>query len=172
MKKKNMLMSFLILVCTLFFALPVQARTTEVSRVMNRKMSSAAYELGMRHVPSMNRRSSVNFYNRTVRSTRVTYAARGKYSSNCSYLQGETYYKNKAGRWNVCIRDRSLSLYGVKIGMTPANAYQRFTRYKWRRVWQGRTGCMYIKGSKVISMSVRNGKITNISYQWQMESEY
>ena len=55
MKKKNMLMCFLILVCTLFFALPVQARTTEVSRVMNRKMSSAAYELGMRHVPSMNR---------------------------------------------------------------------------------------------------------------------
>lgn len=45
-------------------------------RVMNRKMSSAAYELGMRHVPSMNRRSSVNFYNRTVRSTRVTYAAK------------------------------------------------------------------------------------------------
>mgnify|MGYP000217100883 FL=1 len=77
MKKKNMLMCFLILVCTLFFALPVQARTTEVSRVMNRKMSSAAYELGMRHVPSMNRRSSVNFYNRTVRSTRVTYAAKG-----------------------------------------------------------------------------------------------
>ena len=85
MKKKNMLMCFLILVCTLFFALPVQARITEVSRVMNRKMSSAAYELGMRHVPSMNRRSSVNFYNRTVRSTRVTYAAKGKYSSNCSF---------------------------------------------------------------------------------------
>ena len=126
---------------------------------MNRKMSSAAYELGMRHVPSMNRRSSVNFYNRTVRSTRVTYAAKGKYSSNCSYLQGETYYKNKAGRWNVCIRDRSLSLYGVKIGMTPANAYQR-------------TGSMYIKGAKVISISIRNGKITNMSYQWQMESEY
>lgn len=139
---------------------------------MNRKMSSAAYELGMRHAPSMNRRSSVNFYNRTVRSTRVTYAAKGKYSSNCSYLQGETYYKNKAGRWNVCIRDRSLSLYGVKIGMTPANAYQRFTRYKWRRVWQGRTGSMYIKGAKVISISIRNGKITNMSYQWQMESEY
>jgi len=120
----------------------------------------------------MNRRSSVNFYNRTVRSTRVTYAAKGKYSSNCSYLQGETYYKNKAGRWNVCIRDRSLSLYGVKVGMTPANAYQRFTRYKWRRVWQGRTGSMYIKGAKVISISIRNGKITNMSYQWQMESEY
>lgn len=63
-------------------------------------------------------------------------------------------------------------LYGVKIGMTPANAYQRFTRYKWRRVWQGRTGSMYIKGAKVISISIRNGKITNMSYQWQMESEY
>ena len=118
MKKKNMLMCFLILVCTLFFVLPVQARTTEVSRVMNRKMSSAAYELGMRHVPSMNRRSSVNFYNRTVRSTRVTYAAKGKYSSNCSYLQGETYYKNKAGRWNVCIRDTQAGWHSLIPSLT------------------------------------------------------
>ena len=76
MKKKNMLMCFLILVCTLFFALPVQARTTEVSRVMNRKMSSAAYELGMRHVPSMNRRSSVNFYNRTALCVRIVVSER------------------------------------------------------------------------------------------------
>lgn len=172
MKKKNFLMVILALFCTLFFAFPVQARTTDVSKVMNKKIGSAASALGMKRVYKMDRRSSVHFYNRTVRSTRMTYASRGRYSSGKSYIQGESYYKNKPGRWNACIRDRSLSLYGVKTGMTPANAYKRLTKYRWRRVWQGRTSCMYMKGAKVISMNIRKGKITSMTYRWQMESEY
>lgn len=171
-KKKKITAGILLIICIMLFSVPVQAKTTDISKVMNKKVSSAASALGLKRDYHKDTKSRIYFYNGYKNSTLMTYAAKGKYSSSRSYIQGESYYKNKAGRWNAYIKDKSLSIYGVKVGMTTSQAHKKFIKYKWRRVWNSSTGCTYVKGSKVISVTTRSGRIKTMTYLWQMESEY
>lgn len=169
MRKKNVFICILTMVLTLLFALPVQARTTDIAKVMNKKVTVAASALGFKRDYRKDQKSSVGIAPGVHKnSTLMTYAAKGKYSANRSYIDGESYYRKKGGKWNAYIRDKSLSVYGVKIGMSVSKAEKKFTKNNWKKVWNG----MYMKGARLIVLSSRNGKITSITYRWQMESEY
>ena len=172
MKKRRISAGILLMICILLFSIPVQAKTTDISKVMNKKVTTAASALGLKRDYRKDKKSTVHVYNGSRKSVLMTYAAKGKYSASRSYIQGESYYKNKAGRWNAYIKDKSLSIYGIKVGMTTSKAARILKKYKWKQWWNGSTGCMYIKGEKVILMKVKRGKITSMTYSWQLESEY
>lgn len=174
MKKKRILLTILLTALTLLLAFPVQAnaKTTDVSKVLNKKISSAASALGFRRDYHMDTKSSVNFENGSVKSIRMIYAPKGKYSSSKSYLWGESYYKNKAGKWYAELKDKSISLYGAKVGMTPAQAYQKFTKHGWKRVFNGAYNNMYLRNNAVIYVSLKGSKIKSMTYSWILESEY
>lgn len=111
MKKKQILSTILLTILTLLLTFPVQAnaKTTDVSKVFNKKISSAASALGFKRDYRMDASSSVNFENGSVKSIRMIYAPKGNYSSSKSYLWGESYYKNKAGKWYAELKDKSMS---------------------------------------------------------------
>lgn len=171
MKKRKVLIGILVMICTLLFALPVQAKTTDIAKVMNKKVASAAKSLGLKRDYHKDQRSRVYSSNGSRLSTLMTFAPKGKYSASRTYIQGESYYKNNKGKWNAYINEKKYSINGVKIGMTTSKAYQKFTRNGWRKVWSGSTHGMYMKGAKAISLTLRNGRITRMNYLWQMESE-
>lgn len=146
-------------------------QTTDIANVLDKNLLAAATSLGLKRDYSMDEDSFVYISSGAVKSTSMVYAPKGRYSRSCSYLKGESYYQNRAGKWSAYIQDKTYSLYGIKIGMTPAKATQQFGKYKWKVVWQDASSCMYMKNSAVILTNLKNGKITGITYLWQMESE-
>lgn len=171
-KRKFLLILFTMLVTLFTVPAQVNAKTTDVSKVFNKKISVAASSLGLKRDYRMDEPATVNFENGSVKCIRMLYAPNGKYSSSKSYLWGESYYKNKAGKWYAELKDKSLSLYGIKVGMTSYQAYKKFTQKGWRRVFNGVYSSMYLRNNAVINVSLRNGKIKSMNYSWIMESEY
>lgn len=169
MRKKKVFICVLAIFLTILFVIPVQARTTDIAKVMNKKVTAAASALGFKRDYRKDKKSYVAIGPGVFRnSTQMTYAAKGKYSAARSYIDGESYYRKKGGKWNACIRDKSLSIYGVKIGMSVSKAEKKFMKNNWKKISNG----MYLKGARLIVLSSRRGKITSMTYRWQMESEY
>lgn len=143
----------------------VKANVTDISKVINLSLDSAAAALG---------------YKQVVRSN-IIYTLGGTYSSSKSYISGMSYYRNQAGKWDAVIKDKTLSAYGVKIGMNANDADKYLKRYGWQLYSDGlnySSGSsvayrMYGKsGGSIINVGFRNKIVCDITYQWQMESEF
>lgn len=170
MKKRSASIGIFAIILTLFLAIPVQAKTTDIAKIMNKKVTVAAKALGFKRDYRKDKKSFVGIGPGVYRdSTLMTFAAKGKYSSKRSYIDAESYYRKKGGKWNAYIRDKRLSIYGVKIGMSVSKAEKKFFKNNWKKIWKG----MYLKkNGQLIKLNSRNGKITSMEYRWQMESEY
>lgn len=52
--------------------------------------------------------------------------------SRYNYIKCESKEENKNGRWGVHITDKTLALFGVKVGMTRAQVQKALTKAKWK----------------------------------------
>jgi hypothetical protein len=156
----------------------VKANVTDIAKVINKKLSVAVAMLGFKHVKSMDYSNILyNSLGTSVKNTNMTYTANGKMSSSYSNITGDSYYQNQAGKWNAYIRDKKITAFGVKVGMAASKADANLKKYGWRLWYDGLKGSgsssrMYSKNGSIVNITFRNGKVYEIMYRWQMESEY
>jgi uncharacterized protein YjdB len=104
----------------------------------------------------------------------VYYSADGKKTSSQSYITCTKESKNKKGTWTIFILDKTLSVYGIKIGMNQYSADKILKNKGWQTtalsqyVWNSYTKAdSYVD----ITLSWENGKVHSIYYSylfWKM----
>lgn len=156
----------------------VVKKVTDISFVMNKKLADAAAYLGFRRALSYDpgaHRLYTDIYT-YVMSTEIMYNAGGKYPLSGSYIIGESAEKNAKGKWNAVIRDKSLSIYGVKVGMTAGEADKKLKANGWHLTYDGfnygYSSRMYNKSGAIIGISFKKNVIDQIGYNWIMEREF
>lgn len=156
----------------------VKKNVTDLSKVTNKKLEAAAEALGFRHVKKADVSSIVyTGLSSYKRSTRKTYTANGSVSSGRSRITGESCYQNQAGKWNADIYDKKIAVFGAKVGMTGSKADLCLKKHGWNQWYNGwkssgKSARMYSKNGAIINMTFWNGKVTCITYQYRLESEY
>lgn len=160
----------------------VKLNEKDISKVYNKSLSSAVSTLGFKHVTKMDKRHKIyTGYNKSVNSTTMYYTATGSYSSSKTYIVGESYYKNSPGKFTAQVRDKSLSVFGAKVGMSPGSSHEILKKSGWNLLFDGiayngalaKTSRMYSKSNgSIINLTFKSGKVYDITYQWRMESEF
>ena len=151
--------------------------TKDVTIAKGKTVSEAAALLGLKLVPDYgDYKNYCYYYDKYVRVRERYYTATGTFSKNCSYIKSDTYNMNYGGRWDVCIKDNTLSLYGITVGAASSSARNTIIAKGWKE-WVG----YYLGGnhdwtgdhiSPLITVHNSNNKVTDIYLHWQYANEY
>ena len=146
-----------------------KAKAVDVSKYFNKKLSDTVKVLGFKHIKSKDQKNRVNVdFGKSVSNVSQFYSKNGSFSKSKTYLYGDTAFKNKKGAWNIYINDKNYSIYGITIGTSASDASAKMKKNGWIEWYKG----FYIRKASLVRMEYKNNKVSQISYYWQMESEY
>lgn len=127
MKSVTLKASFIFLVLMIFSIIPsrsVEAKTKEISKVANKNIVQVAKYLNYKKSKSSNEYALVYAKNKNDSELQL---------STKNILACDPKDKAKKGKWRIIVTDNTISIYGIKFGMSREQTNKILTKKGWKR---------------------------------------
>ena len=137
------------------------ARSRDISDYLHLNIHQAAAAIGWKRI--------TNYGGNAL----ILYNQDGVYRTDPSYISTESYNQYSSGKWNAVIHFKSLTVFGVDIGMSYTEAQRILSSTgKWKHTFTNQFGIVYSNTQNssgiLISFGYEN-KVSQIQYLWNMD---